>query len=695
MSDQLGLRLLEAFRSEYGDYLKVLRAGFRRALDEPSETGLEEMLRACHTLKGAARAAAVAPVERAAHRLETVLSRLSTGRQTLHEESLESIEECLDRIEDYVNSLREPDPESSLSLDGSLAVLLGEGPPPTAEEPAAPAASPFPGPDRTDSRALDELLSSLAELVAISSSHETLCSELRHIEEGLTGLETVDSRGHERALFEIAAKLRETRARMRDNSQRLARGTLTLERAVARVRLIEAGSVLSGFGPSLRAQARAQGKKLRYREVGLEILADKTVLERLRPGVMHLLRNCVHHGLETPEQRAQAGKSGTGTVELRLALEGGKLRLEVCDDGRGLSLAQIRARAIQLGLMSADEARDCPPERLHQLLFRTGFSTETKVDHYAGRGLGLAVLSEVIQSLSGEVELESEEDLGATVRLELPVSVSSQDLLLVSCNGQVYGLAAHLIERLSMIEPDQLEESGDGQIVRLDDETFPAAGLGALLGQSVSLGDGQALPLVVVRTPLGQAALLVDQLLWHSRAMVRPLSLPGVSTELFAGVWPLADGRLALVLKLGTLVERIQKAGPIHFSQPVEEAEVGPRVILVVDDSLTTRAMERSILEAEGYLVLVAVDGPDALEQLSLNQVDLIVSDVEMPGMTGFELLERVRSSGPNRELPFILLTSRSDPVDQRRGLELGAQAYLVKQRFQQEELLETVRQLL
>ncbi|MGE0491851.1 MAG: response regulator [Vulcanimicrobiota bacterium] len=694
MSDALAIRLLEAFRSEYRDYLKVLRAGFRRALDESSSSGLEEMLRACHTLKGAARAAAVPPVERAAHRLETVLSRLSTGRQTLDEEALVLIEECLDHIEDYVNSLSQPDPESDLSLDGSLAVWLGEDVVLPAEV-VAPAAPPTPAIERSRSHGLDELLSSLADLVTISSLHDTFSNELKHIEEGLTSLPSADSKGHERALFELAAKLRDTRTRLRDNSQRLARGTMTLERAVARVRLIEATGVLSGFGPSLRAQARAEGKELRYREVGLELLADKTVLERLRPGVMHLLRNCVHHGLETPDQRARVGKPGTGTVELRLAEEGGKLRLEVCDDGRGLSLAQIRARAVQLGLMTSEEAGDCPPERLHQLLFRTGFSTESKIDHYAGRGVGLAVLSEVIQSLSGDVLLESEENVGTTVRLELPVSISAQDLLLVSCNGQVYGLAAHLIERLSMIEPDQLEESGQGQIIRLDDEAYPVAGLGTLLGQPVSLGDGEALPLVVVKTPLGQAALIVDQLLWHSRAMIRPLTLPGVSTELFAGVWPLADGRLALVLKLGTLVERIQKAGPVHFSQPAEEPEVGPRVILVVDDSLTTRAMERSILEAEGYLVLVAVDGPDALEQLSLNQVDLIVSDVEMPGMTGFELLERVRSSGPNRDLPFILLTSRSDPVDQRRGLELGAQAYLVKQRFQQEELLETVRQLL
>jgi two-component system chemotaxis sensor kinase CheA len=460
----------------------------------------------------------------------------------------------------------------------------------------------------------------------------------------------------------------------------------------------------------VREIAREEGRDVNVRVTGLDVQADRQVLQALKDPVMHLLRNAVSHGAEDSTERAAKGKPEATEVALELASRGGRLTVCVRDDGRGPDLMGIEQAAIERGLLQPREDNDPTPmmDQLLSLVFAPGFSTAGAVDRLSGRGMGLSVVAEAIRKLHGSVLLRPRFPWGTEALLSVPFTAARQPLLLVEAEGRMFGLPAHGIERLLRLKAQSLESVEGRPAVRIDvrgqDVIVPVVALAALTGSPnapVPIESGHA-KAVLVRQGSRYCALAVNALHDVRTMLVNEVHAIGLG-DMVTGTVLLEDEMPALVLSSELLVEhwvrnegRLAAKGLGLAEWATTAKEHGPTV-LVVDDSITTRTLEKSILEAQGYRVLLSVDGIDALNVLRSGEelIDLIIADVEMPRMDGFGLLQAVKTDPRLATTPVILMTSRADPADVRRGLDLGASAYITKQKFDQRELLATIGQLL
>ncbi len=412
-----------------------------------------------------------------------------------------------------------------------------------------------------------------------------------------------------------------------------------------------------------------ENKEIDFRLSGSGVRADRIVLQALKDPVMHLLRNAISHGIETPGERASKGKSPVGSLILRLDSQRGRLIVEVEDDGRGVDLKQVDQRALRgrAGAHSADE--------LARAIFRPGFSTSATVNHLSGRGMGLSVVYETVHRLQGDVNLRPKESPGASFLLSVPLSVSTSHLLLLSAAGQTFGIPTHGIERLYRIRLERVETLEGKPVVNLEGQAVPLYGLAHLLqigdalpalprrhaaGDGVEIG-GPAFRCVGGRVPDGarRSDSGTGNALPGQRQHFRRRAPAGRD-----GVRGLEPGRFGRQLHAGRPPLRCPRRAQ------AQAPAIAPG-ILVVDDSITSRSLERSILEAHGYRVRVAVDGLEALELLRAEKADLIITDIQMPRMDGFGLVEALKADPGLKGIPVIIVSS----LEQRRGSGTGSAA--------------------
>jgi two-component system chemotaxis sensor kinase CheA len=548
---------------------------------------------------------------------------------------------------------------------------------------------------------LDRVLHSAEQLLGEGLARDRVLHELDALDRRAADLarewETVRP-GERQDLARLGQEVRELAGAARRARRLHRRGSETLRllggqlaRDVRQLRTVPAGSVLAGFGKMVRELARAEGKEVDFRAAGLDVQADRLVLQALKDPLMHTLRNAVGHGIEPPEERRRQGKDPAGRVELRLSVEGNRLRVEVCDDGRGIDVRRVAANAVRLGLLSEAEAAAGGNE-LAQLVFRPGLSTAGAVTDLAGRGMGLSVVHEVVTHLQGEVQLTRPAGGGTRLALWVPLSVSTQRVLLVGCGTQTFAVSLHAIERLCRTGPDELDSVAGQPLLRLDDEVVPVRRLADLLGLPRAAEEEGDLLLVVLRWGARKLAVAVDALHGERNALLKDLPPPAACPQRWAGGIVQEDGSVCLVLNPAGLFGLVPAPAP-PAAPPARRRKES--TILVVDDSLTTRTLERSILEAHGFKVRLALDGVEALAQLRDSPTDLVVTDIQMPRLDGFGLLEEMKKDPRLAHIPVIVVTSQERREDQERGLALGADAYVVKRKFDHEELLETIRQIL
>jgi two-component system chemotaxis sensor kinase CheA len=428
----------------------------------------------------------------------------------------------------------------------------------------------------------------------------------------------------------------------------------------------------------------------------METGADRAVLQALKDPLMHVLRNAICHGIEPSQERVVVGKSPEGIVILHIEATGNRLVIEIEDDGRGVDLARVTELAVRQGLVSESEARACPSDELLNVLVRPGFSTCDAVNELAGRGLGLSVAHETVTRLQGEITVRPRAGAGTIVSLSVPLAVSTHRVLMVSCQGQTFGIPLAGIKNACRLERQKLESLEGRPMVSLQGQLMPLFTLAQLL----ELADADApleadlLQLVVLKTGPRRIAVVVDALLLERNAVIQRLGPPAAHMSRFAGGILQEDGSVSLVLNPAELIERSkQSTRPICFKRTKADATPSP-TILVVDDSFTTRTLETNILESHGYQVRVAIDGVEALNQLRAERVDLVISDVQMPRLDGFGLLAEIKKDPSLAQIPVIIVSSMDRREDQERGLSLGADAYLVKQEFEHQQLLQTIQQI-
>lgn len=751
-------QLLAAFEAEHREHIDAIRAGLAGGR-EGRQPDWNDIFRRAHSLKGAARAVDLPPVEAVAHRLEALFERVLAGGD-LGRAGEAATQLALDRIEAFVAALAdEAPPDMPGDAVAALDACLGGAPaapeplpaprkPPAAAQPAAPFPSPEPSPDPAASllrvpadavealmRATHDLASTLAGEALIGDGLARIvraAGDLRRRAEAVRGrgalgalarsLGEADADPARAAVDAVRADLRGIEAALdallreaTDLVRRQAGIAGAVEGASARVRaeaerlaLVPAETIFGGFARFLREAAREQGREIDVTERGLDLPVDRAMLQALKDPVLHALRNALSHGAETPEARRRAGKPPALGIVFEVGVRGGRLSIAIHDDGRGPDLAAIAATARRRGLLAEDDAADA--DGLLALVFEPGFSTARSVDALSGRGFGLSVVADAVRALRGSVRLEPRRPSGASLTMSLPLSAARRAMLLAEAGGATYALPGAAVSRLLRIDRADLGQAMGRSVVRLPGPEGARTALPVFtLAELVGTPEGEAQPgpatVVLLRAAGGACAVAVDRLHDVRTLLVLPAPPIGADAGLVSGTVILPGDRPALVLDPEGLVARagaarfapapggLATAAPAHGTLPAP-----PRsTILVVDDSITTRTLEKGILEAAGYRVVVCVDGQDALDRLraEVEPVDLVVADVEMPRLDGFGLLGALRADARFARLPVILMTSRGDAEDVARGLELGADAYLTKQKFDQRALLDTIGQLL
>ncbi|TAN56547.1 MAG: hybrid sensor histidine kinase/response regulator [Rhodospirillales bacterium] len=736
-------RLLAAFRIECREHLEHIRRHFVACEAEaPLRADLDEVFRHAHSLKGAARATDLRPIESLAHRLESLLMQIRSETLPFSSDARILARTLTDLVEDwmaaYDGGKELPDPADALAeADRFLGSQAPSQPRPQpesakttavlAQRPPAKSTGRQSGGDepiKVRAQALDRLLRSAGSLASEGASQSVVARRLRRFEDMLGELDRAWRHLHavspdlrrrrdlstrdraierqaeriDRNLRWFAAEISAVRNLQHKSAWAVERMADELRRDIRDVRLAPAESVFAGFRKMVRDLAHDLGKDVDFKLAGLDVEADRQVLEALRDPVMHLLRNALAHGIEPSDVRVKDKKTAGGNIALSFSVEGQYLAVTIDDDGRGLNLERISKQAVERGLMSPEEVADASDAELARVIFAPGFSTAEKVDDLAGRGMGMSVVYEVVARLNGHVQWQPKQGPGTVFRLMVPLSISSQRLLLVNCQDQVFALPAEAISRVCRVASGSLKQVEGRSLMMLEDSQVPVRSLAELIkldATGIGLKDGNFLA-VIVKSPRGPVALAVDGVLEVAEAVIKDLGFPLPHGSVVSGAILHGEGRVVVVLNAYELIAAVEATDVVPVLSKAEEAvETAVPEILVVDDSMTTRTLEKSILEAHGYKVRVAVDGLDALIQLRANPVSLVVADVEMPRIDGFALLKELKHDKSLAHIPVILVTSLKRNEDIDRGFELGAAAYLVKQRFDQNELLETIRQIL
>jgi len=689
----LSEELLGIFTDEAAGRLGVIAAGLLRLEAGADPDLVTELFREAHTVKGAAAVVGLDAVSRVAHAMEDLFQELRDGSRTPTHDFVDVLLAAVDGLRILLPAMRmgtdisaEADRLGVMVARFRSGTVPGRGAEPQPQRAPAPVPVPEPGPHGPG--AVVAVAPEPSVAVAPQAGPrpaEALRGDAVRVP--ITRLDALVRLVGETA----SANLRVGRllvdrlgpaATDLDPVRDLARSLNELQEMTMRARMVPIASILEPLRRAVRDLSRDLGKSVRWEARGLETELDRGVLNELGDALLHLVRNAVDHGVEPPDERRASGKPPEATIAFHAMQLGSEVVVTVADDGRGIDLGQVRAQAVR---------RDPDSDRLDddeilELVFLSGLSTAPRVTDVSGRGVGLDVVLHGIDAVRGRIEVRSRPGEGTEFRIRVPITLAVLPCLLVSCADQRYAIPMHSIVVVQETADHTAPLWVEGQPV---DVTALASVLGLAGGTAP---DRRAATVVVVAGPTRRHGFAVDALLGQRDVVVKGLSglLPRIDVLTGASIEP--DGSVLCILDGGGLVERARGAppGPDGLERPPPRAS-----LLVVDDAVTVRELQRAILERAGYAVRTAADGPAALAVLAESPADLVLTDVEMRGMDGFELTRAIRATGRLESLPVIILTSRATDEDRRRGLEAGADAYLPKSAFDQGDLVAAVERLL
>ncbi len=739
--------LLDLFRLEAEAQKQVLDTGLLILERDPANASqLEACMRAAHSLKGAARIVGLDNGVQVAHAMEDLLVAAQEGLLRLLPDHIDALLQGSDlllrigqaqqdaeleaRVEtvttrlqvllgNAVPALRVQPGESAAFVAEAKPVSLTETPTTTAAPPAEPVA------DERISRVLrvsaerfDHLIDlsgkSLVEFQRTKPLNDSLHRLKRQQESARRTLESLrehllgtDLDASAQALFaESRNLLIECQQQLQAHQELFddfvwygGQRTQQLYDLALASRMRPFADVLTGQTRMLRDLGRSLGKQVRLEIEGENTQVDRDVLERLEAPLTHLLRNAVDHGIEPPALRARKGKPEEGVVQLRARHHAGMLVLEVSDDGAGIDLERVAQAVIKRRFATAEQVEQMTEEELLAFLFLPGFSMSQQVTEVSGRGVGLDVVQHEIRRMRGNVRLLQNPDQGCLFHLELPLTLSVVRALVVTIGGEAYAFPLAQIERMLRLPRSAIVQLEGRQHFWLEDEHVGLISAAQLLQCNEKQGDDDSIPIVLIRDREQYHGLAVEAFLGEFTLVLMPLDgRLGKVRDVAAGAL-LHDGTPVLILDVDDLLNSVSKLLGTGHLERVDHASharhtVSKRV-LVVDDSLTVRELERKLLLSRGYQVSVAVDGMDGWNALRAETFDLLITDIDMPRMDGIELVTLVRQDPRLRSLPVMVVSYKDREEDRRRGLEAGADYYLAKASFHDEALLDAVQTLI
>jgi len=717
--DSLAARLTMTFATELDDSHRQLVSDTLALERDPSDAELQRsVFRIMHTLKGAARAAGVPAIESLCHAMESELSRMKAAGSSPTPAQLSLLLALADAFADASQQLKRGGKVTDDSVAALMHRMVGRGaavtpgsasiPPLRRQEPIAPAPAPQPAPQPAPKGEAD----AEPEDIAPNAARRITDAD----DQVRIGVASLDG------LLAVTGEVLRLAARMENQPAALARSITEIEDPTMRTamtqmarrfdsdvhvlhalssRLIESvrrlrqrpfADIVEALPRAVRDVSLSVGKPATLVVEGGELEADRPVLEMLREPLLHLVRNAVDHGLESPAKRAAAGKEAEGTVRVKASMRADRLRVTVSDDGAGLNIDALRKRLSSLGLAIPSNVNE-----LAQMVFSEGFTTRDNVTEISGRGVGLGIVQDAVESVGGTVDVAWKPGVGTTFIMEVPVTVAVLRAVIVDVGGYPIAVPTAYVERVTRVGRGEIRTVDGASVLPDEDGPIPFVSLASRLGAPFRDDPPSEGRVVALRLAAGSRRLVavVRDVLDEREIVMHALDIAGGGRKsLLAGATLLPAGDVALVLDVPALLaNKAITTGESSSFAPSHA--ITRRRILVVDDSITTRSLEESVLSASGYDVETAVDGAQAWQILQTGEWDLVVSDIEMPRMDGVELCRQIRESARIQSLPVILVTSLDKPEDRMRGLGAGADAYITKSSFDQDTLLDTIRQLI
>ncbi|MDD2851124.1 MAG: hybrid sensor histidine kinase/response regulator [Desulfuromonadaceae bacterium] len=748
-------KFIARFVEEAREHCSRISEGLLNLEHSPGDAEmLNGLFRSAHTIKGSSRMMKLTGVTELAHKMEDVLDAIRGGKIPL----AASVSDALFRGVDALSAMLERITAGDLSVEAPKALckelelsakipIDGVSPPvvvalalppdlsinavpdvpKTAEQAAVtpaeellpataaiaattvPPASAKPRQAdylRVNAAKLDDLIRLMGEIVSEHGRSRRQISELREIERAVTRhLNNVAERftgndsGNETLLEDGVAlqlSLRQAVRSMYDASQLQNHLVGDLQETSLRLRMQPLSTVFDPLRRTVRDLAHEHGKDIDFVVDGGDTELDRKIIDRIGDSLMHMIRNSLDHGLESAEDRVAAGKAAKGTITLSAFYDSGCVTIALSDDGKGMSVEMIREKALAKKLFDAEVLAGMSKAEITDLIFMPGFSTSPIITDLSGRGVGMDVVRKsIVDELKGTIVIETREGIGTSFFLRLPLNLAVFPLFLVSAGGKTCAMpATSLVEMLSVL-PSDIIDIVNRRAIRLREQIIPVEHLAALLKLPRDSGpESNEVQIVIIRDGEEKLGLLVDEIIGREEMVVKPLPSHLQNLRMVSGVTIGERDSIVNVLHVPELLIQAREISEPGRRASASKAE-RTQTVLVVDDSLNTREIEKSILEAYGYVVVTAEDGEEAFAKTREELYDLVITDVEMPRLDGFSLTEQLRGDERYRNVPIIIMTSREKVEDKKRGIVVGANAYIVKGAFDQSNLIDTVRSLI
>ncbi len=751
-------RLLATFRVEAREHIEAISAGLVRMekggdVDEMREI-LETIYRDAHSLKGASRSVDQVDIESICQVLESIFKKIKDGFLVPTAGSYDVMHRAVD-VMTQLNNPEAPPPGKLAPLLNLLSQVetgitpVSLPPAPTEITPSAP--HPMDKIKRAEilrevekkRKAFSEKEKKNPEVLtgkpvrddstirlstkkldhALLQAEELLMGKLtgrlhsREVDAIVTELETWRKKlaatpktkdqlqesfeWNRSALNSLLVKLRRLHHHLEKDNRAL--GTLIDNHLedMKKVLLLPFSTLTQGFPKMIRDLARDKGKNVALVIQGEKNEIDKRVLEEVKDPLLHLLRNAVDHGIELPEERIRKNKPAEASLRITIKQsESSWVELTVADDGGGIDTERIKAKVVASGLMSPDEAASAHQNQLMDFIFQSDFSTSPIITDVSGRGLGLAIVREKVKKLGGDIAVETQLFGGTAFRLRLPLTLATFRGVQVFAGERKFIVPTLNVERVMRVLPDEIKTVENRETLHVDNRVVAYVSLGDVLGipgsNNESIEKGRYLQVLVIASGADRIAFAVDEVNDEEEVLVKDLGKQLVSVKNISGATILGTGEVVPLLNTSDLVDSAVEFTRGETASPLKLKKVEPRKqsILVVEDSITSRMLLKNILESSGFQVKVAVDGVAGWTALKEEPIDLVISDVDMPRMDGFQLTARIREDKKFAEIPVILITALDRKEDREKGIEAGANAYIVKSNFDQGNLLAAIKRI-
>lgn len=743
-TEKFAAELYASFKIEAVEHLKGISDGLLTLEGENTpevrKETIETIFRDAHSLKGAARAVNLREVQDVCQSLEDVLSSLRNGHLELKPNDFDILHSTVEFLSTLLANQEKQiktDPELNEALRKKLeAINTGKSDTIVKEEVVAPVveATPYGAPVTTPTirvrlQKLDKLMQEVEELsilklmsyqrhrslkdlsrILYSSNNRwgQLQSELRKMrqafEEGSEG-NYIPSKEFLKFLEEQPAtvsEIEETVLKLSKYTGQEARLATSMIDALLEdtktILMLPFSSIFDLFPLIVRDMARSLNKNISIIINGGDVEVDRKILEEMKDPLIHLIRNSIDHGIEAPEKRIAAGKDAQGRIIVTAAQTGGnRVEITLCDDGSGIDVKAVKKSAVAQGILTDIEADKLSEEEALKLIFKSGVSTNTIITEFSGRGVGMGVVLEKVEKLNGTVNVQTRLGVGTTFVISLPLTIATFRGVYIKAGGEDYIFPTQHLIRVLRVTTDNIQRIEGKASVTINDQHYSYIHLSELLGRPApSNNESKYIYLLLIKVTETYFVVGVDQILIEQEVLIKSLGSQLKKVNFIAGVTILDEGKVVPILDPYDMKNALQNSVSTFQSKSSETKKSSTKQrIMVAEDSSTARMLLKNILETAGYQVKTAVNGAEAFAALKMEKVDLLISDVEMPRMTGFELTERLRGMEEFKNLPIILCTSRGSPEDKEHGIEVGANAYIDKKSFQQGHLLEIVSKLL